>query len=62
MSSLLICTVYGSVFNLIELHCKYMPLFYSEESDEIEALDEDEPPPKAMQKAKKLKFGKQKPR
>ena len=39
-----------------------MPLFYSEESDEIEALDEDEPPPKAMQKAKKLKFRKQKPR
>ena len=63
MSSLLICTVYGSVFNnLIELHCKYMPLFYSEESDEIEALDEDEPPTKAMQKAKKLKFRKQKPR
>lgn len=63
MSSLLICTVYESVFNnLIELHCKHMPLFYSGESDEIEALDEDEPPPKAMQKAKKLKFRKQKPR
>ena len=57
MSSLLICTVYGSVFNnLIELHCKYMPLFYNEKSDEIEALDEDEPPPKAHAKSKEIKI------
>ena len=61
MSSLFICTVYQSVFNLIEL-CKYMLLFYSEESDKNELLDGDEHPPKAMQKAKKVKFKKQKPR
>ena len=39
-----------------------MPLFYSEESDENELLDGDERPPKTIQKAKKVKFKKQKPR